>query len=176
MKKNLLNLLLAIAVFTAFVQCNTKNTSADQTESKPTVELKKVWSSDTVLLKPESVIYNPADGYLYVANINGEDAGLDSNGFISRLTIDGKIETLHWSTGLDSPKGMGIYHDQLYVADVNKVVIVNLTTGEIDTTIHVPNSIFLNDVSISKAGEVYISDSHTSKIHLLKDKKDIHLV
>ncbi len=171
MKRNLLNLFLALAFLIGFIQCNTKNSSANQPEFKPTIELKNVWSSDTILQKPESVIYNPADGYLYVSNINGEDAGLDSNGFISRLTIDGKIETLHWSKGLDAPKGMGIYQNQLFVADVNKVAIISLTTGEIDTIISIPNSIFLNDIAISEEGEIYISDSHTSKIHLLKEKK-----
>lgn len=167
MKKHLLIIFLGVVSLTAFVQCNTKNATAHNSEPTATIELKQAWSTDTLLLKPESVIYNPADGYLYVANINGEDAGLDSNGFISRLTTAGEIETLHWATGLDSPKGMGIYKNKLYVADVNKVSIVNLTTGVLDTTIQVPNAIFLNDISISNEGDVYISDSHSSKIYLL---------
>ena len=171
MKKHLIHLFLGMLSCFAFMQCNTQNTPVHEADSESSIELKKVWSTDKVLLKPESVIYNPADGYMYVANINGEDAGLDSNGFISQLTTEGKIKKLHWSTGLDSPKGMGIYNNKLYVADVNKVSIIDLISGKVDTTIAVPHSIFLNDISISDEGDVYISDSHNTKIYLLKESK-----
>ena len=63
---------------------------------------------------PESVLHDPeADIYL-VSNINGSPLERDGNGFISRVTPDGKVETLKFIAGgvkgvtLNAPKGMAI--------------------------------------------------------------------
>lgn len=134
-------------------------------------KLELVWQTDTVFQKPESVIYNPSDNFIYVANINGEDAGVDGNGFISRIHLDGSIENLHWVTGLDGPKGMGIFNGKLYVADITKVVVINIKSATIEATYTAPGSIFLNDITIDKKGKVYISDSHAIKVYALENKK-----
>ncbi|MBC7450132.1 MAG: ATP/GTP-binding protein [Cytophagales bacterium] len=131
--------------------------------------LTKKWATDTIMKVPESVLYNPLDKFIYVANINGHADVKDGNGFISRLTLDGKIEKLKWVEGLDAPKGMGIYNWKLYVTDITKVVIIDIATGQIEKTIDVKGAVFLNDISIDKAGNVYITDSSDKKIYTLKD-------
>src|SRR5688572_1139033 len=48
---------------------------------------------------PESVLYDSdADIYL-VSNINGEPLGADDNGFIAKLSPDGKITEAKWIDG-----------------------------------------------------------------------------
>jgi hypothetical protein len=74
-------------------------------EKKPmrvTATLK--WKTDTILKVPESVLYNHADKFIYVSNINGKPDSSDGNGFITRMKLDGSIDKLEWVTGLDDPK------------------------------------------------------------------------
>lgn len=134
--------------------------------SAQTLTLK--WKTDTTLRVPESVLLHKQQDVLFVANIHGNSREKDGNGFISQLTTDGKIKILEWVTGLDAPKGMGLHQNNLYVADLTRVVIIDISSGKISRTVEVPGAQFLNDVTVDKKGNVYISDSSTGKIHLLK--------
>lgn len=127
------------------------------------------WQSDTLLRSPESVIYDPFSKVLYVSNINGKPWEKDGNGFISKISLSGKIENLKWITGLDAPKGLGIYKNKLYIADINKVVIADIQTGLIEKSIEAPEAQTLNDIAIDINGKVYISDSAGKKIYILRD-------
>ena len=136
--------------------------------SKINVFLTKDWQTDTVFKCPESVLYNPEDRFIYVANINGKADAKDGNGFISRMTLDGKIDELEWVKGLDGPKGMGIHDGKLYVTDITRVVVISLDSAKIVQRIDVPGSVFLNDISVDAIGNIYITDSSDKKIYLLK--------
>jgi sugar lactone lactonase YvrE len=136
-------------------------------------KLVKVWETDTTLRTPESVLYDDRTDRLYVANIDGKSDGLDGNGFISRVSLDGKIENLRWTSGLNAPKGMGLYKNRLYVTDIYRLVAINTETGQAEKTWDAVDqkSAFLNDVTVAKDGTVYVSDNRTDKIYRLKDDK-----
>lgn len=136
-------------------------------------KLVKVWETDTTLRTPESVLYDDQTGVLYVANMDGKADELDGSGFISKVSLDGKIENLHWTSGLNAPKGMGIYKKRLYVTDVYRLVAINTETGQAEKTWDAVDQkgAFLNDVTVAKDGTVYVSDSRTDKIYRLKDDK-----
>ncbi|WP_128547524.1 SMP-30/gluconolactonase/LRE family protein [Larkinella soli] len=141
---------------------------------KPPKEKKlvKVWETDSTLRIPESVLFDPGGQMLYVANIDGKSDSLDGNGFISRVSLDGKIENLKWTIGLNAPKGMGIHKNRLYVTDVYRLVALNLSNGQAEQTWDaVDKKAFLNDVTIDKQGTVYVSDNRNNKIYRLKDDK-----
>lgn len=129
----------------------------------------KRWSTDTVFKVPESVLYNQEDKFLYVSNINGAPDSIDGNGFISRLNLDGSIEKLDWVTGLDAPKGMGVYKGKLYVTDIHKLVIIDVASATIEKSILIDSSEFLNDVTVDAKGDVYFTDSGAKRIHLYKE-------
>ncbi|WP_420146997.1 SMP-30/gluconolactonase/LRE family protein [Spirosoma sp.] len=134
-------------------------------------KLVKVWETDTTLRTPESVLFD-GNNTLYVANIDGKADSLDGNGFISKVSLDGKIENLRWTSGLNAPKGMGIYKDKLYVTDVYRLVCINTANGQAEKTWDaVGKGAFLNDVTVAKDGTVYVSDSRADKIYRLKDGK-----
>lgn len=141
-----------------------------QAKPKPK-KLVKVWQSDSTLRVPESVLYDARADILYVANIDGKPDELDGTGFISQLTPDGKIAKLHWATGLNAPKGMGIYRDKLYVTDVYRLVVLNTATGQVERTYDAidPKTAFLNDVTVAKDGTVYVTDTRRDKLYRLKD-------
>lgn len=140
-------------------------------EEKKTLQVTatKKWQTDTILKVPESVLYNPEDKFIYVANINGKPDSIDGNGFISRLNLDGSLAQLEWVKGLDAPKGMGIYKGKLYVTDIHKLLIIDLASAKVEKSIVVDSSEFLNDVTIDAKGDVYFTDSGAKRIHLYKD-------
>ena len=135
------------------------------------IKLVKVWETDTTLRTPESVLYD-GNNTLYVANIDGKPDALDGSGFISKVSLDGKIENLHWTSGLNAPKGMGLYKKRLYVTDVYRLVCINTENGQAEKTWDaVGKGAFLNDVTVAKDGTVYVSDNRFDKIYRLKDDK-----
>jgi hypothetical protein len=127
------------------------------------------WKSDTLLRVPESVLFDKKSDVLFVANINGKSDQKDGNGFISKLSPDGKIMQLKWVEGLDAPKGMALVGNTLYVADLTAVAIIDVASGKITRKVEIGGAQFLNDVTASDNGDVYVSDSATGKIHLVKN-------
>lgn len=114
---------------------------------------------------PESVAYDAdADVYL-VSNINGKPTEVDGNGFISKVSPEGKLLEPKWIDGskkgstLDAPKGLGLGKDLLYVADLTVVRMFDRKTGAPKGKVAVPGSTFLNDVAVGADGTVYVSDS-----------------
>lgn len=173
------NPLLFIGAAVILSSCGGENKEAAKTDTvtvvkdtvKPAVVAELAWSSDTTLKTPESVLFDKTRNIIFVSNINGQPDGKDKNGFISKLTPDGKIETLEWVKGLDAPKGLGVYQNKLYVTDITKLVEIDIEKGKIVKTYEVPGAVFLNDVTIDSAGLVYFSDSETNKIHTLSKGK-----
>lgn len=129
------------------------------------------WKTDTLLRVPESVLYDAAANKLYVANIDGGAWEKDGKGSIAVVSVDGKIEKVEWVSGLDAPKGMGIYKNNLYVADITRVVVIDVPSGKVTRKIEIEGVKYLNDVTVSKSGQVYISDSGTGKIYTLNNDK-----
>ena len=114
---------------------------------------------------PESVLYDADDDLYIVSNINGSPADKDGNGFISKVSPDGKIVDLKWIEGgkngvkLDAPKGTAIVNSTLYVADITVVRQFDMKTGKQKADIAVPGSTFLNDVAPTADGGVIVSDT-----------------
>jgi sugar lactone lactonase YvrE len=135
-------------------------------------QLIKKWESDTILKVPESVLFDAANKVLYVANIDGTDPwAKDGKGSVGKIGLDGKIINVDWVSGLHAPKGMGLYKDRLYVADMENLVVIDIKRGIIEKTIPVENAQGLNDVSVDKNGVVYVSDSKAKKIYKVENEK-----
>jgi DNA-binding beta-propeller fold protein YncE len=144
---------------------------ADTMPTKPVAELVKLWETDTTLTTCESVLYNPSANTLYVANISGDPTQKDGKGFISKLGVDGKIETLEWVSGLNAPKGMGIIGNKLYVTDITDLIEIDIEKGKVSKKYPVKGAEFLNDITTDPAtGTVYFTDMKKNKIHTLDSK------
>lgn len=127
------------------------------------------WKTDTIFSVPESVLFDAEKEILFISNISGNSGEKDGKGFISQMTPDGKIKKLEWVAGLDAPKGMGLYKNNLYVADLTRVIVIDIASGKISNTIEIPGARFLNDITVDKKGNVLVSDSGTGKIHNIKN-------
>src|SRR5262249_57870813 len=78
---------------------------------------RRIIVKDVGLATPESILYDAAADLYLVSNINGGPAEVDDNGFISRVTPDGKVAALKWIDGakpdvkLHAPKGKASSRD-----------------------------------------------------------------
>ena len=134
---------------------------------KATVQ--KLWATDTILKVPESVLVDDKENCLWVSNIDGASNGKDGKGSISKLSKTGAPINLDWVTGLNAPKGMAKYKQELYVADLTELVVIDIKKGVIKNKIKVEGSVFLNDVTVNKNGAVFVSDSRTGKVHRIEN-------
>lgn len=120
---------------------------------------------------PESALPVMADGVIYVSNVAGKPTDKDGNGYISKVSLDGKMLTQKWVTGLDGPKGLAIAGNTLYVADIDKLVAIDIKAGTIAARYDAKDAKFLNDVVADAAGTVFVSDMATNTIWRLADGK-----
>lgn len=130
--------------------------------------LEKVWEIGGVK-NPESVSYDARNNVLYVSSVNGPPAAKDGNGFISRVSLDGKMLTPEWITGLDGPKGTDVINGKLYVSDIDKLVEIDIASGTISHRYPAEGAKFLNDVAAGADGTVYVSDSATQTLYQLRN-------
>lgn len=135
--------------------------------------LQKLWETDSIVAVPESVLADTKNGILYVSLINGSPWESDGKGGIAKLNSDGTNYDSAWVTGLNAPKGLGIYDNNLYAADINQVVVIDIAKGVIKTRIPVDSATGLNDITISDKGIVYVSDSKTAKIWRVENDKPV---
>lgn len=134
--------------------------------SQAQIKLIKLWET-TDLPTPESVL--PAGEILYVSLIDGDASKADGKGGVAILSADGKIINKNWITGLNAPKGMGIYNGKLYAADINEVVVIDIKGGKIIQKIPVEGTTFLNDITVDQQGNVFVSDTRLGTVYKIKD-------
>ncbi|TIP39453.1 MAG: ATP/GTP-binding protein, partial [Mesorhizobium sp.] len=130
----------------------------------PVVQAGELWRA-TGFEQPESALVDTAHNRIVVSNIVGDPGAADGNGYLSLLSMDGKVIARHWVDGMDAPKGMAIAGGRLYAADITKVRVVDLSSGRLVETIDVPGSGFLNDMTQDDAGKVYVSDMLADTIY-----------
>lgn len=108
---------------------------------------------------PESIIKDDANNVLYVSCVNGNPTDKDNNGYISKVSVDGKVVSQKWIEGLHAPKGMAIYKGKLYVTDINDIVVIDIVQAKITNRFTVEGSTFLNDIATDQKGNVYVSNT-----------------
>jgi hypothetical protein len=127
-------------------------------------KLEKLWETDAVLAVPESVLPDSKKNVLYISLIDGPSWEADGKGGIGRLDPSGKNYDSSWISGLDAPKGMGMLGNRLYVADMGAVIVIDIQAGKIEKRIAIDSAKGLNDITISDANIIYVSDSRTGRI------------
>lgn len=137
-----------------------------------TPQLQKLWETDANLRVPESVIVNPDHKFLYFSNIEGEVNAKDTKGSIGKMDPNGKVLNIDWLTGLNAPKGLAIYEGKIYVADVDELVVIDMKEAKVFERISIFDAKFLNDVTISKSGVIYVSDSRKGIINRVENKAE----
>ncbi len=171
------NLFFAAASIILFSACNSsqiKESTADSVSSADTVkhELVLKWETDSSLKVPESVLLDKANKVLYVSNIDGRDPWkADGKGSIGKVGLDGKIISTEWVSGLESPKGLGMYNGKLYAADLTNLVIIDIASGKIVQKVPIAGAVGLNDIAVDSKGVLYVSDSPGKRVFRFENGK-----
>jgi hypothetical protein len=168
-------LLLTFALLAVSTACQ-KSKSSQETIPGDTIQaqlpsVNQKWETDTLLTTCESVVYDKVNELLYVSNINGMPDAKDGNGFISKVTLEGKITELQWIKGFNAPKGMGIWNGKLYVTDIDRIHEIDIAKGNVSNTFVVEGATFLNDITIDTKGKVYASDTGSGLIVTIEGGK-----
>jgi DNA-binding beta-propeller fold protein YncE len=132
-------------------------------------KLEKLWSSPAEFKTPESVLYNADQEMIFVSNIGPTKDVKNGDGFISLLSTDGEIENLHWVKGLNDPKGIAVWGKNLYVADMNELVVIEYESAKIVKKYPIPKAKFLNDVTALSKNMIFISDMLDQRIYLFNE-------
>jgi len=113
------------------------------------------------------VLHDTTQDIYFVSNINGSPTAKDNNGFISRVRPDGAVENLKFIEGgkngvtLHGPKGLALWGDTLWVADIDVVRGFNARTGASIDSVSLASlgAVFLNDIAVAPTGALYITDT-----------------
>lgn len=132
-------------------------------------KLLKIWETDSIINLPESVLPDSEFKVLFVSQMGNDPNDKDGIGGIAKLDLNGKLIDLNWITGLNSPKGLARFGNELVVADLTDVVIIDIKEGKVDRKIAIDSALFLNDITVSNDGIIYVSDSKTKKVHKIQN-------
>jgi DNA-binding beta-propeller fold protein YncE len=138
--------------------------------SQTNIRLSKLWEVDSVLMTPESVVFDSLRNCLYVSNFN-DKGGFRSNTdtifdeCISRVDLEGNVTQLSWVDNLIGPAGIAIFEDTLYVIERGYLTKINIEKQSITERIPITGAGFLNDIAIDKNGDIYISNSGEGAIY-----------
>lgn len=125
---------------------------------------------------PEAVRYDSGLDVYFVSNFNGPGGERDANGFISKVSPDGSVDSMRFMTGtetrpLHAPRGMYITGDTLWVADVDGVHGFDKVTGEqlafVDFIAFEPG--FLNDIVEGSDGSLYVTDTGKAAVYRIEN-------
>lgn len=114
----------------------------------------------------ESVV---SDGkYIYAADIGKElnPTAKDGDGRICKLDQGGKVvDSAFTKETLNAPKGITMANGILFVADIDRLLALDLTTGKKRYVITFTNGVsFLNDITVLDEHTVFISATDKSMI------------
>jgi sugar lactone lactonase YvrE len=129
----------------------------------------QIWKIKKELRMPESALYDKKLDIIYVSNFDRFSG--PGQQFISKVTLDGKVQQLKWVENLFLPTGMAMFKDKLFVVERRNVAEIDLKTGKILTRHALQQPIFPNDIAIDQQGNIYVSDSGKGAIHKFVDGK-----
>ncbi|MCH5687179.1 hypothetical protein LWM68_24650 [Niabella sp. W65] len=112
--------------------------------------LVKKWETKDSIPVPESVLPVPGKNELYVSLIDGKGNEKDGKGGVAILNKNGSVKDLNWIEGLNAPKGMGIYKNKLYIADLTEVVIVDAQKAKVIKKYLYRNLSFLTTLPLTR--------------------------
>lgn len=127
-----------------------------------------LWQSDG-FTGPESVVCDRARNQLYVSNMGTYgNTVTPGDGFISRVSTEGKMLETQWVKGLEDPKGLAIVGDRLYVGDVDALVEIDIGKGAIVAR-HAPEDGRgdFNDCTADAEGNVYVCSGRLATVFRL---------
>lgn len=167
------HLIVIIAVVTACSGSDSGRASDSTTAQGPQADSARLLASPGGFTEPEAVRYDPDQDTYFVSNWGtGPTEAKDNNGFISRMSPEGVVDSLRFIAGgargatLHSPRGMTIIGDTLWVVDADAVRGFDRRSGAPLATVDFSKFKlgFLNDIAASPEA-MYVTDTGTDHIY-----------
>lgn len=166
------SVIVAAAVLAA---CSTSkpDRAAPDTVASTRPDSSRPLASPAGFSQPEAVRYDPDQDIYFVGNWGtGSTEAKDNNGYISRMSPDGKVEQPKFIAGgtngatLNAPRGMTIVGDTLWVVDNDAVRGFNRRTGAPLATASFSafKLGFLNDIAAGPDA-LYVTDTGTDLLY-----------
>ncbi len=169
-----LTLTLVLLVAVALAGCDQAAPLTETTPDAPAAAAKPAPASPYTLTgfaTPESALYDPVADAYYVSNVG--DPFSDGDGFVSRINPNaaGDVSSdpgFVWIDDLDSPFGMALDGNTLYVVDRDGLFVyeIDRATGDATETDFIAlgtDGSLLNDVCVAgggpESGPVYVTDT-----------------
>lgn len=152
----------------AAAACGGDGTPAWRAPAPPDVT--RLFAVDS-LRSPESVAWDSARGRYLVTNVSGEPSAEDGNGFVTAVSRSGDSVRRRAVTGedlgvpLNAPKGIAVRGDRAWIADLRRVVGIDLRADTALFALRVEGSAFLNDVAAGRGDTVYVSDTERDAVY-----------
>ncbi len=124
------------------------------------IEADIAWVSRGEYCEPETVLSLP-DDTLLISNVCGFSE--PGSGFLTLLGADGQVIDWRIVEGLNSPLGMALQGNHLYVIDNNHLKILAWPGYRLQESIKLETKV-ANDVAVTDEGEVYISDTAAGQV------------
>ncbi len=114
---------------------------------------------------PESIISN--EKFIYVSNVGKElkPMAKDGDGFISKLSNDGKILQLKFIDNLNAPKGLCIIDNIIYTVDIDKLLGFDLKSKKEVFSLEIKGVKFLNDITKKDNNTLFVSETISGSIY-----------
>jgi hypothetical protein len=128
-----------------------------------------VWEA-TGFVAPESAVFDAARQLFYVSNMGSwGDGATRGDGFVSRVSADGRIVDLRWITGLQNPKGLALANGRLYAADDAELIEIDPAAGAIVAR-YAPRDGpgGFNDCTAAPDGTVYVFSRRLATVFRLR--------
>lgn len=134
-------------------------------------QIEMIWTSGSIAVNPESIVYDPVRNRCYVSNFGQTPAdGMNYNDdFISCFDMNGKVLEREFVTGLTAPTGLSIHNDMLYIVERFGVVKFDLRQNRVETRYRININRFLNDVAVDDDENIYVTVSDTNIIFRISD-------
>lgn len=161
MRNRLSSLCAAVALSIAATTCLAEHHESGHAKG-PTL----LWQVSE-LPAPESAVYDPASGNIYVSIIDGGPLEKNGTGRIAVISASGELKNPALVSGLHSPKGLALHDGRLYVADIDELVVIDVAAAEVVARHIGEEAQFLNDVAADADGNVYVSDMLANRLYRL---------
>lgn len=116
---------------------------------------------------PESITKSGSSFFVSDIGTKLDAKALDGDGVITKLDGNGKVLVKPFNkTMLNSPKGLLVVDDTLYVADCDRVVGLDLTTGKEKTVIDFSSegTLYLNALALRDKNRIFVSATDIGKV------------
>jgi len=131
----------------------------------------KVWETEEIFKGPESAAYDSVRGLLYVSNYTAglKIGGPYGNHSIAKARPNGELIQLHWIRNLTTPTGICVFKHKLYIVERFGVVEYDLKGDSVSNKYYIKTSKFLNDITVDKDMNIYVSESDSDIIYRIKN-------